>query len=135
MSLRRWAAIIYAVVTVGIVGFQLALASGAPWGMFAMGGAYPGVFPAPLRIAAAVQAALLVVLALIVLARAGVLLPAWSRASRVLIWFVVGFSALSLVLNLATPSAGERAIWAPVAAVMMASCVTVALASRRVQPS
>jgi hypothetical protein len=135
MNMRRFAAVTYAVVTVGIVGFQMALALGFPWGALAMGGAYPGVFPAVLRVAAVVQAGLLAVLALVVLACAGVALPAWSRASRVLIWFVVAFSAMSLVLNLITPSAGERAIWAPVAAVMLAASVTVGVASRRTQPA
>jgi hypothetical protein len=44
------------------------------------------------------------------------------------IWAVVGFSALSLALNAITPSAGERRIWVPVAAVMLASSLVVALA-------
>ncbi|MGE5377512.1 MAG: hypothetical protein ACM3XO_20835, partial [Bacteroidota bacterium] len=49
-----------------------------------------------------------------------------ARASGWLIWFVAGFSALSLVLNLVTPSAGERPIWAPVALVLLASSAVVA---------
>ena len=126
MTVRRVAAIVYAVVTLGIVAFQVALAAGAPWGEFAMGGAFPGQFPPALRIAALVQAALLVGMALVVLARAGVLLHGWSRVSRWLVWFVVAFSALSLVLNLLTPSAGERAIWAPAAFLLLLSSGIVA---------
>ena len=126
MTVRRVAAIVYAVVTLGIVAFQVALAAGAPWGEFAMGGAFPGQFPPALRIAALVQAALLVGMALVVLARAGVLLHGWSRVSRWLVWFVVAFSALSLVLNLITPSAGERAIWAPTAFLLLLSSALVA---------
>jgi hypothetical protein len=53
---------------------------------------------------------LLLALAAIVLVQAGVILPGWARVSRWLIWFVVAFAALSFVLNLITPSAGERAI-------------------------
>ena len=119
MAVKRVAAIIYTVLSFGIVAFQVALAAGAPWGEFAMGGAFPGQFPLALRIAALIQAALLLGMALVVLARAGVALPGWSRASRWLIWFVVAFSALSLVLNLITPSAGERAIWAPIAFLLL----------------
>ena len=52
------AAIIYTIVTAGVVGFQLALALGAPWGAYAMGGAYSGRFPPALRVAAVVQAVL-----------------------------------------------------------------------------
>lgn len=127
MNKVRFAALVYAVVSVGVIAFQLALAAGAPWGEFAMGGAYPGQFPSELRVAAVVQAVILAGLALIVLARAGVAMPKWSRASHRLVWLAVAFSTLSLVLNLITPSAGERAIWAPVAFVMLVSSVTIAI--------
>src|SRR5215211_274703 len=103
MNIRRVAAIFYTVVSAGVVVFQVALAAGAPWGAYAMGGAFPGQFPPELRIAAVIQALILVGLAAVVLARAGVALPGWARASRWLIWFVVAFAALSLILNLITP--------------------------------
>lgn len=125
--LKRFAAIFYAVISLPVVIFQVALAAGMPLGAFAMGGASPGQFPPSLRIAALVQAVLLVLLALVVLARAGIILPGWSRASRRLIWLVVAFTALSLILNLITPSAGERALWAPVAFLMLLSSGMVAL--------
>jgi hypothetical protein len=91
-----------------------------------MGGAFPGQFPPALRVAAVAQAFILLLLAAVVLARAGVVLSAWSRASRWLVWVVVAFSAVSLLLNLITPSAGERAIWAPVAFLMLLTSVIVA---------
>jgi len=131
VALKRFAALTYAVLTVGIVLFQLALAAGMPWGELAMGGAFPGQFPPALRVAAAVQAVLLVLMAGVVLARAGIALPAWSRASHWLVWGVVAFAALSLVLNTITPSARERAIWAPVALLMLASSLIVAIDRRR----
>ncbi len=126
MNISKIAAIVYTVVSTAVIAFQIALASGAPWGAYAMGGAFPGQFPPTLRIAALIQAGLLFGMALIVLARAGLILPGWWRASRWLIWFVVGFAALSLILNLITPSTGERAIWAPVAFVLLLSCAVVA---------
>ena len=126
MSLQRNAAIFYAVVSLFVIAFQIALAAGVPWGGFAMGGAFPGEFPPELRIAALVQALLLAGMAAVVLARAGLMLPGWSRASRWLIWFVVAFSAVSLILNLITPSAGERLIWAPIAFLMLLSSAIVA---------
>ncbi len=129
MVLKRIAALFYAIISLAVVAFQVALAAGAPWGAFAMGGAFPGQFPPALRIAALVQAVLLLALAAVVLARAGVLLPGWSRVSRWLIWFVVAFAALSFVLNLITPSAGERAIWAPVAFLLLISSGIVAFTS------
>ncbi|HSL28117.1 MAG TPA: hypothetical protein VK900_02860 [Anaerolineales bacterium] len=126
MNLKRNAAILYAILSLIIIAFQIALAAGAPWGEFAMGGAFPGQFPPELRVAALVQAALLAGMAAVVLARAEVIRPGWRRASRWLIWFVVAFSALSFVLNLITPSAGERLIWAPTAFLLLLSSAIVA---------
>ena len=135
MTIKRVAAIIYAVISSGVVAFQIALAAGAPWGTYAMGGAFPGQFPPALRIAAVIQAALLVGMALIVLARADLLLPRWSRVSRWLVWFVVAFAAVSFVLNLLTPSAGERAIWAPIAFLLLISSGIVAITSSSEHPA
>jgi hypothetical protein len=127
MAIRRAAALLYAAVSVGVIAFQIALAAGAPWGAYAMGGAYPGQFPPALRVAALVQAALIAGMAAVVLSRAGMVLAGWSRAARWLVWVVVAFAAVSLVLNLITPSAGERAIWAPVALLLLASSAVVAV--------
>ena len=121
------AAVVFAVVAVGVIGFQIALALGAPWGSYAMGGAFPGRFPPRLRVAAIVQAVVLAIAAAIVLARAGIALPALSDAAQLLIWGVVGFSALSLGLNALSRSAGERRIWTPVALVMLIASTAVAL--------
>ena len=127
MKKHHLAALVYGVVSMGVIAFQLALAAGAPWGAYAMGGAFPEQFPPELRVAAVVQAVILALLALVVLARAGIALPQWSHASRWLIWVVVAFSTISLVLNTITPSADERAIWAPVALVMLICSVLVAV--------
>jgi hypothetical protein len=127
VHIRRVAALLHAALSVGVVAFQFALAAGAPWGAYAMGGAFPGQFPPALRLAALVQAALIFAMTAVVMSRAGLLLPAWSPASRRLVWVVVAFNALSLVLNLITPSAGERAIWAPVALLLTASSAVVAM--------
>lgn len=126
MDIRRGTAILYAAVAAGVVAFQIALAAGAPWGEYAMGGAFPGQFPPALRIAAVVQAALIAAMALVVMSRAGLILPRWSRASRWLVWVVVAFAAASLVLNLITPSPVDRAIWAPVALLLLVSSAVVA---------
>jgi len=127
MDMKRVAALIYAIVSLGVITFQIGLAAGAPWGAYAMGGAFPGQFPPELRVAAIIQAVLLAGLAAVILARAGLILPAWSRASRWLAWVVVAFATVSFVLNLITPSAGERAIWAPTAFLLLISSLAVAL--------
>lgn len=120
------AALVYAALTALVVAFQLCLAAGAPWGAYAMGGRYPGRFPPALRTAAVVQAVLLAVLAAVVLVRAGVLRPDLAAAARWPAWGAVAVSGLALAMNLATPSRGERRLWAPVAAVMLLCAVRVA---------
>lgn len=121
------AAIVFAVVTAGVVVFQLALALGAPWGEYAMGGRYPGQYPRELRVAAVGQAALLAALAVFVLSAAGLILPSMARTLPLLIWAVVASSGLSLVVNAISPSAGERRIWVPVAIVLLVTSLIVAL--------
>ena len=135
MNVKRVAAFIYAIVSAGVVAFQVALAVGAPWGAFAMGGAFPGQFPPALRIAALVQATLLGGMVFVVLARAGIILPRWSRVSRWLVWLVVAFAALSFFLNLITPSASERAIWAPTALLLLLSSALVAFSNSKEPPA
>jgi hypothetical protein len=118
---------LFAVLIALTVAFQLALALGAPWGHLAMGGRYPGVFPPWLRVGAVVQALLLLLMAAIVLARADVAFLGLRPLSNVGIWVVVAISAASLMMNLITPSRPERALWAPVAAVLLVSSVLVAV--------
>lgn len=122
------AVLAFVLTTIGVVGFQCALALGAPWGHLTMGGRFSGRLPGPMRVAAVAQALVLVLAGGVVLARAGVVaLPQWLASASTLIWAVVGLSAVSLLLNLITPSRAERRLWAPVVAVMLASSLVVAL--------
>ena len=119
------AALVFAALAAGVVGFQLALALGAPWGAYAMGGVVPGRFPARLRVAAVVQAVIIAGLAVAILSRAGLLLPDLAMAVPWLPWVAVGVSAVAVVLNAMSRSAGERRIWVPVAVAMLASSLIV----------
>lgn len=123
------AAIVFALVTAGAIVFQLALAAGAPWGEYAMGGAFRGRFPPRLRIAALVQALVLAILAAGVLSRADLVDLPIVRDLPWLTWAAVAFSAVSLVLNAMSRSAGERKVWVPVALVMLGSSLIVATSS------
>jgi hypothetical protein len=121
------AALVFAVVAGGVVALQLALAMGAPWGAYAMGGAFPGRFPPPMRVAAVVQAVVIGLLALVVLSAAGLVLPDLAAAYPWLIWVAVAVSVVAVVLNAISRSSGERRIWVPVAAVLLVSSLVVAL--------
>jgi hypothetical protein len=127
MDITDLAAIVFAIAAAAVVTFQVALALGAPWGAYAMGGAVPGRFPPALRVAALIQGVLIGGLALVVLATAGLALPGLAEAAPLLIWAVVAVAAIALVMNAISRSPGERRIWTPVAAVLLVSSLVVAL--------
>ena len=97
-----------AVLLVLQAGFQAALALGAPWGAASWGGGTDGVLPAGLRAASGVAAVLWLLVALVVVRR--LLGPVGRR--RVLLVLAV-YLSLGVVLNLASPSPLERAVWTP----------------------
>lgn len=109
--------------------FQLALALGAPWGAYTLGGKFPGQLPAKLRVAALVQILVMVVFALIVLVRAGLIFSGLYAIGRVAIWFVVVFFVLGTFANLSTPSKGERLLWGPVNVLMLMMTIIIALSA------
>lgn len=119
------AAWVYVAVALVAAAFQLGLAAGRPWGHLAMGGRYPGEWPAGLKAGAVFQAAVLVFMGLVMLTVAGVgdLAP-WAAESK---WPVVAVSGLSFLLNVVTPSAPERRLWAPPTGVMFVASLVVAL--------
>jgi hypothetical protein len=127
MDITDLAAIVFAIAAAAVVTFQVALALGAPWGAYAMGGAVPGRFPPALRVAALIQGVLIGGLAIVVLATAGLALPGFAEAAPLLIWAVVAVAAIALVMNAISRSPGERRIWTPVAAVLLVSSLVVAL--------
>ena len=129
MDITALSALVFAVAAAGVIAFQIALALGAPWGAYAMGGAFPGRYPPPMRVAAIVQAVVIAFIAIAVLSAAGLVMPDLAIAFPWLIWVVVAFSALAVVLNAISRSAGERRIWVPVAVTMLASSLLVALSA------
>ena len=128
MDVTTLAALVFVVAACVVVAFQLALALGAPWGPFAMGGVFPGQFPAPMRIAAAIQGLLIAFLGLGVLSAANLVLPDVTVTFPWLVWVAVAVSVVALVMNAMSRSAGERRIWVPVTLVLLFSSLIVALA-------
>lgn len=123
------AAFIYSAASLMVVVFQFCLAFGAPWGAYAMAGKYPGRFPPAMRVAAVVQAVLLILMSLIVLTAANFRVPDLFGFSEKLIWGVVAFALLGVIANSATPNEKERRIWLPVTLILLATSLTVAIAS------
>lgn len=125
--MSQTAATIFAALTIVAILFQVALAAGLPWGALAMGGKYPGKFPPTLRFLTLIQIALLAGMATVVLARAGVAFSELRPLAGTLIWVVVPVSALSMAMNLATPSKWERIVWGPVTVTLFICALIVAL--------
>jgi len=123
------AAHVFTLCAAGVIAFQVALVGGAPWGELTQGGGVSGALAAPARVVAAVSALLLLAMAFVVRARAGLLTaPRACRLAR-FVWLVVAYCALGVVANAATPSAAERRLWLPVVLVMLICSLRVALAS------
>jgi hypothetical protein len=113
-----------------VLGFQLLLVAGAPFGHAAWGGRHR-VLPTKLRAASAAAAVIIAVMAWVVLARAGMVVPgAGSAAIRVAAWVLVVFFALNTVANGVSKSAVERFVMTPATLFMVACLVVVATAQR-----
>jgi hypothetical protein len=121
------AAIGFSLLAAFAVLFQIALVVGAPWGELTLGGKFPGKLSASLRLVAAVSGCLLTFFALVVLAKAGLILAEWTNMSKRMIWIVVGYCVLGVIANAATPSRRERMLWLPVVTAMLALSVVVAV--------
>ena len=82
---------------------------------------------------AAVSCGILLVMAAAILARVreGPLKKAPRRLVTALAWFTTIYSALAVVLNLATQSSSERAVFAPTAILLFVLVVTTMVGSRR----
>jgi len=120
------AAIVFTCFTAILIGFQLALAMGAPWGEMSMGGKYPGRYPHKMRVVAFALAVLWIIIALVVLTRAGITFENLYEYSKTGIWFVFGLLLVGAILNLITPSKKERILWTPIGVVMLISVYVIA---------
>lgn len=119
--------VVFLFLTAIVILFQLALALGAPWGGYTMGGKFPGVLSSKLRIAALAQIVVLLLFGAIVLTRSDMAFGTFYPFSRVAIWFVVGFFVLGSIANLTTPSKGERLLWGPVNVIMLIAVILIGL--------
>ena len=127
MQMPQIAALLFVVASCVVGAFQMALALGAPWGEFTLGGRWRGRLPLAVRLIPLLSVVLLVFFCAVVLARARLALPQYQSLSQTLVWFVVGYCALGSIANVATPSKRERNVWLPVVLFMLASSLVVAV--------
>ena len=116
---------IFAVVILALLAvFQLALALGAPLGNYAWGGQHR-VLPMNLRIGSTVSIAIYVLIAVVLLDRAGIIeVIAFDVVAA---WVVFAYFALGIVLNAISRSKPERYTMTPVVLVLAVLSLLVAL--------
>lgn len=128
MNIVVIAALIQAVIALGVAIFQIALVAGAPLGEYTMGGQHPGKLPGQFRVTAAVSAVIMVAQSGHYLAQAGILNPALSPGQNAIVnWFWFGFAVLGLIVNSISRSKKERNTWVPVLLVSAICTLLVAL--------
>ena len=124
-------AAVAAAVLFGVMAlFQVALALGVPWGAFAFGGRAvrgDGTLPTAYRGASAVAAVVLVVFAVVILTRAGVVGTSGdSTLVTVLSWVIVGFMAINTPMNLMGKHWVEKYVFGGITLVLVVLCAIVA---------
>jgi hypothetical protein len=111
----------------GLAIFQAALVSGAPLGRFAWGGQHK-VLPTGLRVGSAVSIVLYGAFGYIALAKAGMVpLLANEAVTSVVAWVLAGYFALGVLMNAISRSKPERAVMTPVAFVLAAAYLVLAV--------
>ena len=128
MNIVVIAALIQAVIALGVAIFQIALVAGAPLGEYTMGGQHLGKLPGQFRVTAAVSAIIMVAQSGHYLAQAGILNPALSPGQNAIVnWFWFGFAVLGLIVNSISRSKKERNLWVPVLLISAVCTLLVAL--------
>lgn len=109
--------------------FQIALAAGAPLGSLAWGGKHR-VLPRGLRIASAVSVLLYALFAAIIAGAVSSLDRFGDHVAEtpIGIWILTAYFGLGILVNLISRSRPERFVMTPVAAVLCACCLVIALA-------
>ena len=110
MEFIQIAAILYILITVVVIFFQVFLVLGAPWGEFTQGGRHKGTLPISGRISAAVSIPILVFMASSISSVVG-FVPNWSIRTA---YITLALQGVTAVFNLITPSLKEKRLWGPV---------------------
>jgi len=108
--------------------FQLALVLGAPMGEYTLGGSNTGRLPTKLRIVSSLSMVLNLAIGGHYLAQTGTVQPLLpADLNQITNWFLVGFTALGLLMNSISRSKKERRLWVPILILSLTCSVIVAL--------
>ncbi|WP_136708896.1 hypothetical protein [Agromyces sp. H66] len=118
-------AVLATVILAALAVLQVLVAAGRPYGRLVWGGQHE-VLPTRLRIGSAVSVVLYAGFATLLLWRAGLLWPV-TPVVDVATWVLFGYLALGVVVNAISRSRAERLVMTPVAAVLAACALVVAI--------
>lgn len=122
--------VLYSILTIllGLTIFQVALIAGAPVGRFAWGGQHK-VLPRKLRVASVYSIFIYIFIALVALGKAGVVTLGISPSIvATLTWIIFIYFVLGIFMNVVSRSIPERLVMTPVATVLAAGFLVLALA-------
>ena len=127
MSIDELSAVLTCLILAGLAVFQGALIAGAPLGRMAWGGQH-NVLPPRLRIASAASIATYGLFAYVALAKAN-FAPSLINESftAVLTWVLTAYFTLGVVLNGVSRSKSERLVMTPLAFILAALYLTLAM--------
>ena len=121
------AAIIFTGLIALLAIFQLALVFGAPLGRFAWGG-QNDVLPTRLRRGSIFAILLYVAFSIILLSASGIItIAVLEPVGGLLCWMIVVYLSFGVVMNALSRSKPERFVMTPVAAILAACALVVAL--------
>ena len=106
---------------IAVIGFQVALILGAPWGRVTQGGQVEGPLPTRGRIIAALSIAILTAIAMALLSADG----RWPNWPNWTAWCAIAVLSISTVLNWITPSSAERKLWGPIMTLMLTLAIAI----------
>jgi hypothetical protein len=108
--------------------FQLAIVLGAPLGQYAYGGQHQGKLPIGYRLGSVVSFFLMLAFAGHYVAQLGLVPQLLGQAgNQVTNWILVGFGALSALMNNITKSQKEKRLWGGTTIAMLLASILVAL--------
>ena len=108
------AALLAAIILLGLALFHAALALGVPWGAYAWGGEAKGALPPRLQMGSALMTPLLGAMALMVLVRGGWLYAGQERAMVWPVWAIFCFLVTMMFGSFRSPSVAEKRRMGPV---------------------
>lgn len=118
--------VIYILLLVFTIIFQMGVLFGKQWGEYTMGGYHKGKLPWPLRFNAIISISILIFIAIVIMQKVE-LISTYFYIGDSLIWFIVVFNSLAFFMNTITQSKKEKKLWQPITGIMLLISVIVAL--------